>query len=237
MNLLQHPTELAPLYAVGALEGKELDAFLVHYDNCGTCTAEVSQYLVALSALESDEEVSQTVWTRIVNEIDGPADEKPASNVTFLKPRSRSTSMWFMAVAAIMVFALGTVTLLQRSTINKLRGDEAVVEAAAITAGLPGSYVGQFTVDGTEVAQVILATDGTGYLLPDSLTPLSADLTYQLWVITPDEQVISGGVLGNDPGPSVFTWEGDVAGFALTTEIAGGVPVSEGELVSVATEA
>ena len=41
------------------------------------------------------------------------------------------------------------------------------------------------------------------------------------------------GVLGNEPVPSRFTWTDDVAGFALTREVAGGVVSSEGDVVSV----
>jgi hypothetical protein len=84
------------------------------------------------------------------------------------------------------------------------------------------------------VAEVVLTGEGDGFILPtETLDPLGPDRTYQLWVITPDEQVISAGVLGNDPGPARFTWTGEVAGFALTREAAGGVVSSEGDVVSV----
>jgi hypothetical protein len=45
--------------------------------------------------------------------------------------------------------------------------------------------------------------------------------------------VISAGVLGNNPEPATFTWTGDVSGFALTREVAGGVISSAGDVVSV----
>lgn len=45
--------------------------------------------------------------------------------------------------------------------------------------------------------------------------------------------MISAGVLGNDPRPERFTGTGEVAGFALTRERAGGVVSSEGDVVSV----
>jgi hypothetical protein len=44
-------------------------------------------------------------------------------------------------------------------------------------------------------------------------------------------------VLGNRPGPSTFTWTGEVTGFALTREIAGGVVSSAGDVVAVITDA
>jgi len=69
------------------------------------------------------------------------------------------------------------------------------------------------------------------------LDGLPADRTYQLWVVTPTEEVISAGVLGSDPEASTFTWRGEVSAFALTRETAGGVAVSEGDVVAtIATE-
>ena len=53
-------------------------------------------------------------------------------------------------------------------------------------------------------------------------------------MITPAELAISAGVLGNEPGAARFSWAGDVAGFALTREVSGGVVSSEGDSVSVA---
>ncbi len=44
--------------------------------------------------------------------------------------------------------------------------------------------------------------------------------------------MISAGVLGHDPARSPFQVVGSVTGFAITEEVAGGVPVSEGTLVA-----
>jgi hypothetical protein len=56
-------------------------------------------------------------------------------------------------------------------------------------------------------------------------------------VINDIEDVISAGVLGNEPAPATFTWTGDTTGFALTREVAGGVVSSAGDVVSVITDA
>jgi hypothetical protein len=84
---------------------------------------------------------------------------------------------------------------------------------------------------------VVLTADGYGYVVPgEDLAALGVDRTYQLWVITDDELVISAGVLGNDPKPAIFIWNGGVSGFALTREVAGGVVSSAGDVVSVVTD-
>lgn len=83
----------------------------------------------------------------------------------------------------------------------------------------------------------MLTSAGRGYVLPtDALDPLSTDRTYQLWVINTDADVISAGVLGADPTASSFTWTGDVSGFALTREVAGGVVSSAGDVVAVISD-
>lgn len=68
-----------------------------------------------------------------------------------------------------------------------------------------------------------------------SMSPIETSRTYQLWVINDTEDVISAGVLGNDPAPALFTSTGDVAGFALTREVAGGVVSSEGGVGALIT--
>ena len=88
-----------------------------------------------------------------------------------------------------------------------------------------------------QLARVVMLPDGTGYLVNDDLTPLSADETYQLWALVGDRsdpRVISAGVLGSDPTGASFKLEGPVTGFALTVEHAGGVPVSANDPIAVA---
>jgi hypothetical protein len=117
---------------------------------------------------------------------------------------------------------------------NELSGPAGVVAAAEAAAEEPGSIVANFETDDGVVGQVVLTADGEGFVIPSDLDPLEEARTYQLWVLTPDELAISAGVLGNDPSPSRFTWTGDVAGFALTREVAGGVESTAGDVVSVA---
>jgi hypothetical protein len=120
---------------------------------------------------------------------------------------------------------------------DHVSSEEAILAAAEVAVSQPGSYIGEFIVDEMSVARVILTASGQGFFVPDDrLPPLELSKTYQLWVVTSDEAVISGGVLGNDPRPSAFTWDGPVSGFALTREVAGGVPVSAGDVVGLASE-
>jgi anti-sigma-K factor RskA len=160
--------------------------------------------------------------------------EAAAPVVPMESRRSRWPSWAPLAVAALAAFVLGVVAVVQTVARNDLSGPSGVVAAAEAAADDPGSIVTDFETDDGVVGQVVLTADGEGFLIPSDLDPLDEARTYQLWVLTPDEQAISAGVLGNDPAPSRFTWSGDVAGFALTREVAGGVERTSGDVVSVA---
>ena len=69
-----------------------------------------------------------------------------------------------------------------------------------------------------------MTRDGTGYLT-SKLPPIAPGQTYQLWGIT-RSGTISLGVLGRDPKTIAFKAAAPTQSLAITTEVAGGVPVS-----------
>lgn len=214
--------EMVDLYAVQALSVDEEIALERHLNGCPVCEAELATALSVTTTLIPDAEAPRHVWERIVVVLDGEAAD--AGGLAHGRAM-RWTSL--TAIAAVIALVLAGVLTLPD-------GREAVIAAAETARGQVGSLVTSFVVDESMVAEVILTADGQGFVLPtDDLAPLDASRTYQLWAITAEESVISAGVLGNAPGPSTFTWEGDVSGFVLTREVAGGVPASGGDVVSV----
>lgn len=227
--------ELVPLVALGALEGPEERRVVWHARSCEECGPELAGYEEVTAALTPDGPPPRHLWDRIVAEVEAVAadtapPESPPDTVR-LRPEPRFSRMATIAAVAAMVFAGVAAGVWMTGSTQDL----GVVAAQA--AEEPGSYVGDFLVDGESIAGIVLTVEGSGFVMPgDGLEPLANDRTYQLWVITPDEQVISGGVLGNEPALAAFTWSGPVSGFALTREVAGGVVESEGDLVALATE-
>jgi anti-sigma-K factor RskA len=198
--------EMVDIYALDALPTGEETKLERHMDGCPSCEAELATALSVTAALIPDSEPPDHVWDRRFH----------WSTVT--------------TIAAVILIALAGLLM----TSN---GQDTVVAAAESARAESGSVVADLVMDDVTLARVVLTAEGQGYVLPtESLAPLDASRTYQLWVITSDEQVISAGVLGNAPVPSAFTWQGDVSGFALTREVAGGVPVSAGDVVSVVTD-
>ncbi len=182
---------------------------------------------------------SPAVWERISAEITGTSDRAMPRLASATEVRSHRrwtrTAALVSAAAVIVSLALGWRVLSLQDQIGRHSIDD--LAADAVTA--PGSIL--LTLEpqeghGNAGARIVLATDGTGYLLADNLPALAPDRTYQLWAIVAageERRVISAGVLGPDPGVSQFSADGIIAGFAITEEVAGGVVVSEGETVAV----
>jgi anti-sigma-K factor RskA len=224
--------DLVGAYAVDALDDQEREAYETHLAGCDQCLAELARLRESATVLATSASVAPPpeLKDRVMAEIQSEA----APVVPMKSRRSRWPSWAPLAVAALAAFVLGVVAVVQTVARNDLSGPAGVVAAAEAAANDPGSIVTDFETDDGVVGQVVLTADGEGFLIPSDLDPLDEARTYQLWVLTPDEQAISAGVLGNDPAPSRFTWSGEVAGFALTREVAGGVESTAGDVVSVA---
>lgn len=222
---------LLPLYALDALEDDERLSVESHLSECEACRFELDRQEAAAAGLAPEDEPATGVWQRIVDEIQSDTADRPLSLDDVRSRRTRGVT-WLAAVAATIALVLGAVAVAQRLALNELTGVEAVVAAADEAATVEGAIVADLASEAGTVARVILTPGGEGFVLPTDLDPLGADRTYQLWVVTADELVISAGVLGPDPAPARFTWSGEVAGFALTREVAGGVVSSAGDVVA-----
>jgi anti-sigma-K factor RskA len=223
--------ELVPLYALDALEGQERLDFESHLDGCPDCRAELDGYRDVAAGLVPDGPADDETWDRIRESITGES-----TVVRLDERRPGGIWPWVAGVAAAAAVVLGLVLAGNLQDAGQLTPD-GIEAAAAAAADEPGSFVGEFLVDDASVAQVVLTEDGRGFVIPTyDLAPLEEARTYQLWVINGSEDVISAGVLGAAPTPAMFTWTGDVAGFALTREVSGGVVSSEGDVVSVITD-
>lgn len=227
MTVHSQMMELVDLYALDALELREAKEFEAHLPNCESCQAHLAEARTVTAALVADSAPPNHVWDRIL------ADIEPRHATVAALPRRRGLFLALSAAAAALAITLGGVFVAG----NGLSPDDALMAAAEDAAAEPGSTVAEFVVDDVTVAEVVLTSDGAGYVLPTgSLVDLDESRTYQLWVINEEGSAISGGVLGNSPQVSSFTWTDGVSGFALTREVAGGVAVSEGDVVAVVTD-
>jgi anti-sigma-K factor RskA len=229
--------ELVALYALDALDAEERDGFESHLQSCADCETSLAEHRSAATALVPDAPASDATWERISSAIATGADNSRADVVVPLR-RDLSNTVWkaVAGIAAAAAFVFAGFALLDGTP--DPTSPDGIVAAAEEVANEPDTFVGDFLVEDVSVARVILSSDGRGFVIPtEDLVPLDPERTYQLWVINDIEDVISAGVLGNEPAPATFTWTGDTTGFALTREVAGGVVSSAGDVVSVITDA
>lgn len=230
-----HAVDLVALYVLDALEPAERDAFERQLQSCEQCATELADYADLVAQLTPDEPAPAHLWDRIAAEIHQEDANADVVDLTGRRPRRVWKGLLSVAAAAALVVA--SALGIQRFTGDDLLGEPAVVAAAEEAAARNGSLVADFLVGETTVARVIVTAEGQGFVVPtDELETIDTDRTYQLWVVNTEEAVISAGVLGNEPAAATFTWTGDIAGFALTREVAGGVVSSEGDVVSVITD-
>jgi hypothetical protein len=172
---------------------------------------------------------SPVIWERIVKETGIGRDREPSpAPVAPSQRRSRGILMAVAAVAAALVFGVAAGGVSNGST-------PSMREAAAAAASKPdATTIAMASPSGIAAinASVVLTGDGTGYLTAESLPALTEDRTYQLWVVV-DDQVISAGLLGNDPNVVQFRAEGNIVGMAISNETVGGVVVSENDPVAL----
>ena len=163
------------------------------------------------------------------------------------------------AAFALVVGFASIATVRQQSTIERLRTDVAIAKAAAEDGSrraaaaerilLNESAVQQRTIKrllatkGTSVASletadkktsvdIVLATNGQGYLVSKSLPALAEGRTYQLWGVSGD-QVLSLGILGSEPRTLEFAAHDRWTKFVLTEEVSPGVASSKQPALAV----
>lgn len=225
--------ELLPAYALDAVDDDERAAIDTYLDARPDERAAVAGLQVAASMLaHAGGPPPDGVWERLESIIATTPPPPRLAPPTVLTPRSTPAPetarvdrrwRWLAAAAAVVAVVFGGLWLVDRGDGGGGPSDTAALAATAVTA--PGARHANLTDDGgTTLASAVVATDGSGYLTSE-LPPAPAGHTYQLWGIT-STGTISLGVLGRDPGTVAFQASAPTKSLAITTEVAGGVPVS-----------
>lgn len=220
--------------AINALPDAEADRFDVLIEHDAYLADHVESFRrVAVELADGLPEIvpaaSPIIWERILDETGiGSSNASGVRGGVIAPPRTPDRKAFPTLLAAMSVAA----ALIIGAVIgNAAFAPDPLREVAVAAASDPSATTMSMTspVGTTEInAEVVLTADGTGYLFGDSLPALNEDRTYQLWLIV-DDQVISAGLLGNDPGVVQFRAEGNVVGMAISNEVAGGVVVSEAD--------
>ncbi|MFL6204212.1 MAG: anti-sigma factor domain-containing protein [Acidimicrobiales bacterium] len=234
--------ELLGAYALDAVEADEAEAIEQHLEGCPRCRAEVEGHREVATMLgNSGGDAPEGLWDRIAGQLeDTPPpmrlEVQPASaTVTPLaaRRRERSNRLVLAAIGAAAVLAiavLGAQVVSQRQRLDDMESaleQTELASAASRAFDAPDARKLELqSADGAVVARAVLLPDGSGFLMAHELPELDADRTYQLWGDTGAGQLVSLGLLGDDPATVVFEAGAHLDALAITAEDAGGVSQS-----------
>jgi anti-sigma factor RsiW len=215
--------DLLGAFALDATSDEERLEVEEHLSGCPRCRAEVADHRETASMLAAvGAPAPEGIWDGIARSLDAPI---PIDRSTRRGTASRWMKGVASAAAAALVLWLTVGMVDQRQQLQQLaRSVEESTLSRAATAALlvPGAErIRLASPDGSRAAETVVLPNGSGYLVADNLEALSTSRTYQLWALG-DEEPISVGVLGPDPGIVAFTSPPGLAGLAITEEEAGG---------------
>ncbi len=239
--------ELLPVYAVGALEGDELEQVERYLEHDADARAEVESMREAAGYLTYPLPSAPTsTWAGIETGMrirdDAPQPPQvlepavPRSMRTADAGRSRRRVRPFLVAAAIVavVAIASSVTLgLEMSRQNRridhlsaLVRQDSMQQAADTAKTMPGAHQAVLkSATSGRAAHVVMLPDGSGYFMVSSLAELPPGRTYQLWAKIPEPsgaRMVSVGVLGRSPEVVAFRAPGSVSEFDVTNEPGGG---------------
>lgn len=246
--------ELLGAFALDAVDADEAAAIDVHLVTCPRCRDEVRDHREVASLLAyGGTAAPDGMWDRVAAALDD-APPAPAAPVLWANrgagSRTGSRRRRGIAAAALAasVFAgLGAVggvqvqsaLRTQDAQIKKVAGalteDAArsrLLREAAAAALADGARSAHLVTPGNNapMADAVVLSDGTGYLLDKGAPLLPGGRTYQLWAVA-GGQKISVGVLGGGVDVVTFRAPQSTDALALTDERSPGVVASQNQAV------
>jgi hypothetical protein len=228
--------ELLGAFALDAVDADEREQIEEYLEQNPRARAEVTEHreVAAMMSLVGGQ-APDGVWDRIADEIaTDAAAQGPVPQLRLVpvdeKPKRKWWGVALGSVAAAAIAVLGLTVVHQGQRIDDLEAvtaqDSVVVGAAEAMTDPNARLTSLTTDDGATMADVVVQPDGQGYLVPRTMPTLASDRTYQLWGAIGDE-VVSLGVLGNEPTVAAFHTDPRVQAILITDEVRGGVPVTQ----------
>lgn len=247
--------DLLGAYALDAVDEDERRAVEDYLAASPRAQAEVRDHReVATMLAWSGMDAPEGLWDRIASSIEGnegaPASDlgdvisigagprreiqggKTVGGKTVGRKRLfRPIGAWAVAAAAAALIAVVAVRVSGNDNTSTASGIDSLALSAFKDTSLLHAQLSN-EADGSLKVLAVVGKDGVGYLLADGLPRLDSGRIYQLWGRV-DGTLISLGLLGPDPGTTVFTVRDDVDLLAITEEVKGGVVSSVNQPVVV----
>ncbi len=204
--------ESIPLLAIDALSEAERDEVRQHIAQCPSCARLLAEYeRVGVALLQNVPPVA--LPPQLAMGIRGRVGALQAASLKPRVPQPVARNIWqkplalprwatFGAVAILLLIALmsiGGLVISQSNQASRARGgDDTEIVRLLQTAGTTSINIKGTDGAPTAMGQVILNPESArAYLIIHNLTPLSADQTYQVWLVR-DGQRDSAGTFSVD---------------------------------------
>jgi Anti-sigma-K factor rskA/Putative zinc-finger len=255
MNDHQHIQSLLAPYALDALDDAERLMVAEHIESCESCADEVIELLDTASvvALGEAEAAPDSLWSKIatgmqadaatlapsLKPVPAPTIEPIASVISMASHRAERHARirpWVAALAGAAAALLIAIPL-TRSLSGSPKSDAPnLVTLMASQAEATGSRtLPLVSTDeaASPIGEVVLTTNGAGFIRLDSAEPLPDGKTYQLWTVV-DGKPVSAGLLGQKPTLAAFVVSSNAQAVALSVEDAVGATAPSADPIAIA---
>lgn len=220
--------ELAPLYALDALEVPERDTFETHLPTCEQCRADLERLTAGVEKIARSvvEPAPSSLKDTVMSAIDASETESGVGPVTPIQHARRRRRLVVGVIAASAAVVVGVVLT---GVLNApLEGVDAVIAADdARTLERADSPVGPI--------EIVWSNErGQGVFIGTDLPAVDAGETYALWVIDETGQAPAGLFTPDADGHATVLIDGELVSgttLGLTVEPAGGSPNPTGEIL------
>lgn len=212
---------LSGAYAVDAVDDVERLSFERHLATCETCRAEVADLRATAAALADDAATMPPPELRAAV-LDGISRVRPLPPEVVVPGGPARSRRWFPALVAAVVLAIVGVGATvwhpwQHETSSTLSATERVLhasDAVSLTASLPGG--GAATI-------VRSASQHRAVMITKGVSAAPSGKVYQLWLQSPDQRMVSAGLMSDSTKPTLLSGDAATAiGAGLSLEPAGG---------------
>lgn len=226
--------ELLGAYALDAVTADEARRIEDYLAINPKAAAEVQEHReVATMLAFSGMDAPEGLWTKIEQGLDAPAPQPGPELARVMSieeaPRRRFASVapWIASAAAAAIVAVVAIGIADRASAPI----DPLVAAFESADSDRDSVRATLVAEGSEFeATAVVDQDGHGYINAGRLPALGPELTYQLWGVVDNGDVISLGIFGPNPELETFTAELAMTALAITVEQSPGV-VSDGNPV------
>ncbi len=187
-------------YALGALDPADVAALERHLRSCKSCTADLAAYVRITDGLLGavpSKEPPAIVRRRLQQQIHH-------DRISAAPRRQWSFAQLGMAVAVFALIALNVVSLLQVNSVRRDLAEQEARSTASQTAiamlAYPGTQMLPFDQNGIAGSLLVDKQRNLLAVFAWHLPPTPAARVYQVWLLDPQGNRISGGFLTSEAG-------------------------------------